>query len=153
MCLLKFTAKNQFIGLRIIVFQGRVCAFPWSTHCDELLDGPDGRAECLISPLSFANRQAQCKKLLGHLTRVMDYSVGGLIQLEAAIWLSRAELHKHGHRATRLKRLLWHVHTRMPFLDLPTLVRKTSIIEVSHLWLQLADVCCHACAAETVLSL
>jgi len=152
MCLLKFTGRNQFIGLRIMVFQGQVCSFPWSTFCDELVDGLDGRAERLVSPLSFSNRKAQCKKLVGHMARVLDNSVGGITQLQAAIWLVLAELHRNGHPATRLRRLLWHVHTRMPFLELPFLPRKATITEATCLWLTLADVWCHACAAEVDLS-
>ena len=112
-CRLKHTSDNRYVGLRIVISTGRICTIPWSVYHDAALADSDGRAPRLMAQQLFGSRRAQVKGLVGHLVRILDFAICSQLA---------------GFATTALHRLVWHIHTRVPFLRLPTSLRDADMV-------------------------
>ena len=141
-CRLKPTHDNKFIGLRVFFSRGSLCTIPWSSHCDHCFLQRLPRAGRLMSTLSFGSDSAVRGHLLGHLVRVLDFSIGTRASLQAAVFFLLVELEHAGHSRRRLLKLLWRVHAKMPFLDIPLLMQDKSLSVQCAAWHMLALCSC-----------
>ena len=127
-CRLKHTSDNRYIGLRIVISTGRICAIPWSVYHDAALADSDGRAPRLMAQQLFGSRCAQVKGLVGHLVRILDFAICSQLDLQCCLYMQLSELRSAGFATTALHRLVWHIHTRVPFLRLPTSLRDADMV-------------------------
>ena len=133
-CRLKPTHDNKFIGLQIFFCRGSLRTIPWSSHCDHCFLGHLPRASRLPSNRSYGSDSAVRGHLLGHLVRVLDFCIGTRCSLQAAVLFLLIELEHAGHPPRQLFKLLWRVHSKMPFLNLPLLMRDKSLSMRCAVW-------------------
>jgi len=79
----------------------------------------------------------------------MDYSVGDEVQLKSTLFVLMQELADTGYHLSYLRRLLWHVHARMPFLKLPELLdveHEKAYYDNSQAWIRYRRASSQLCA-------
>ena len=137
-CRLKHTRDNAYIGLRVLVIAGKICAIPWYPFSDALLTSTDGRAPRLIAQQSFGSKRTQAKGIMGHLVHILGFASCPLPALRSCLFLQLVELSSAGYALPVLSRLVWHVHTPIPFLHLPERLRTRDLCSGSFLLLRRA---------------
>ena len=130
-CKLKHTSDNAFIGSRVVISHSRICTIPWSVYHDAALTDPDGRAPRLIAQQSFGSRRVQVKGLIGDLVRILDFAIGTSSDLHCCLYMQLSELRPAGYSTAAMYRLIWHLHSRMPFLSLPSALRNAAMPSLS----------------------
>lgn len=116
-CEIQATGDTAFIGLRVVRFRGILCTTVWPGHFDGVLgDQTDRHVPRLMAWESFGGRRAKANIIMAHCVRIVDHSVGSSGHLISSLTLQLHEVMSTGCPLSVMRRVLWSLHSRLPFL-------------------------------------